>query len=369
MAKKRTSIPTVREIASHCGVSNATVSRVLNGNYSNGFSVREEVRQLITQMAEELGYRPNLAAKNLVKRQTKIISIIGYNTVFGWPSNIYQLTTEEAVRMLQDHQYDVCSTAPNLLRDDTELPPWRVDGIIVIQECSPRTIEEMEKIRLPYVVINGSCGALGSSVIPDDPEATREAIRYLYELGHRRIAYAGPTPQHRKHFSIEERHRTYLEELRHRRMDCISGHDKVFEDGIAFLKRAVLEEKATAILAYDHVVALKILHDAPTLNIAVPEHVSLMCFNDEYLCDIVKPALTTIGAPSREMGKLAAQLLLRQIELPPEERSGHTVNLKQHLIIRSSTSRPFGFKASDEIGGSDRRLSGYDEEVLPAQRK
>jgi DNA-binding LacI/PurR family transcriptional regulator len=368
MAKKRSSIPTVREIASHCGVSNATVSRVLNGNYSNGFSVREEVRQMITQMAEELGYRPNLAAKNLVKRQTKIISIIGYNTVFGWPSNIYQLTTEEAVRMLQDHQYDVCSTAPNLLRDDTELPPWRVDGILVIQECSPRTIEEMEKIRLPYVVINGPCGELGCSVIPDDVSATREAIRYLYDLGHRRIAYAGPTPQHRKHFSIEERHRTYLEEAKQRKMEPIGGHEEVFKDGIAFLRRAVLEEKATAILAYDHVVALKILHDAPALNIAIPEQVSLLCFNDEYLCDIVKPALTTIGAPSREMGKLAAQLLLEQIELPPEERRGRTVKLQQHLIIRASTTRPGGLGEGSGNVCSSNRLSGYDEEVLPAKR-
>jgi LacI family transcriptional regulator len=227
MAKKN-SVPTVREIASHCGVSNATVSRVLNGNYSNGFSVREEVRQLITQIADEMGYRPNLAAKNLVQRQTRIVSILGYNTVFGWPSNIYQLTTEEAVRFLQDHEYDICTTAPNLIRDDTELPPWRVDGIIVLQECSPRTIEQMEKTRLPYVVINGVSGPSGSAVVPDDIESTRQAIQYLLDLGHRRIAYAGPTPEHRKHMSIPDRHATYLNELSKHGLASISGHDEIF---------------------------------------------------------------------------------------------------------------------------------------------
>lgn len=364
MGKKRPSIPTVREIARHCGVSNATVSRVLNGNYSNGFSVREEVRQLITQMAEQLGYRPNLAAKNLVKGQTKIISIIGYNTTFGWPSNIYQLTTEEAVRLLQEHHYDVCSTAPNLLRDDTELPPWRVDGILVLQECSPRTIEKMEELHLPYVVINGPCGPLGCSVIPDDLEATQRAIGYLYELGHRRIAYAGPTPEHRKHMSIQTRQSTYVSEISRRGLEPIRGHEDLFRDPGEFLVNAVRKEKATAILAYDHVVALKILHDAPALNLSIPEQVSLMCFNDEYVCDIVKPALTTIGAPSREMGKLAAQRLLEQIEQPWEERTGQTiVSVRQHLIIRSSTIPPYKGRDPGD-GGSGVRLSGYDDEVL-----
>ncbi|HOM61551.1 MAG TPA: LacI family DNA-binding transcriptional regulator [Anaerohalosphaeraceae bacterium] len=364
MAKKRSSIPTVREIAAHCGVSNATVSRVLNGNYSNGFSVREEVRQLITQMAEELGYRPNLAAKNLVKRQTKIIGIIGYNTVFGWPTNIYQLTTEEAVRLLQAHQFDICATAPNLLRDDTELPPWRVDGIIVTQECSPRTIEEMEKTSLPYVVINGPCGPRGCSVVPDDIEATRQAIQYLYGLGHRRIAYAGPTPEHRRHMSIEERYSTYTAELKRLGLKAIEEGEKPFSNPQDFLARAVLEEKATAILAYDHVVALKILHDAPVCGIQIPEQVSLMCFNDEYLCDIVKPALTTMGAPSREMGKLAAQLLLKQIQQPAEERVGQTIKLRQHLIIRASAIPPNGRKGPEETALPEGRVSGYDREVL-----
>lgn len=368
MAKKN-SVPTVREIASHCGVSNATVSRVLNGNYSNGFSVREEVRQLITQIADELGYRPNLAAKNLVQRKTKIISILGYNTVFGWPSNIYQVTTEAAVRYLQDHEYDICTTAPNLLRDDTELPPWRVDGIIVLQECSPRTIEQMEKTRLPYVVINGIAGDMGSRIVLDDIEATQRAIEYLLKLGHRRIAYAGPTQEHRKHMSIRDRHDTYLSELKKQGLPCISGHNRIFHSPQDFMENAVLKDHATAILAYDHIVAMKILHDAPAYNIQIPEQVSLMCFNDEYMCDIVKPGLTTIGAPSKDMGKLAAEILLKQIKLPADERSGQCIKLHQHLIIRSSTTKPFRSSGSTDLHDLNSRFSGYDEDVLVESSK
>jgi LacI family transcriptional regulator len=337
---KRNAIPTVREVAQRCGVSVATVSRVLNGNYSNGFSVRKELGQQITRVADELGYRPNIAAKSLVRRQTKIVAMLGNNTVFGWPSNIYQTTIEAAVRYFQSHKFDICSTAPNLERDVTELPPWRVDGVVVIQECSQETLDEMEKIRLPYVVINGTGGPSASQVIPDDIEATRRSISHLYSLGHRRIAYAGPTPQHRSHMSIKDRHDTYLHELKERGLECVLGHDTLFQSAPDFLALAVLKEGATAILTYDHVVAMKILHDAPVHHIQIPDRVSLMCFNDEYFCDIVKPTLTTMGIPSCKMGQLAAQLLLKQIETPQEERIVECIRLPEELTIRDSTVKP-----------------------------
>jgi DNA-binding LacI/PurR family transcriptional regulator len=339
MARKST-VPTVREVAARCGVSVATVSRVLNGNYSNGFSVRKEVQGHITRVADELGYRPNIAAKNLVRRQTKVVGMLGYNTVFGWPSNIYQKTIEAAVRFLQVNGYDVFSFAPNLERDATELPPWRVDGIVVIQECSQETIDLIEKIRLPYVVINGTGGPSAPRVIPDDIEATRRAISHLYYLGHRRIAYAGPTPEHRQHISIQERHETYLHELKQHGLECISEHDVLFQSAPDFLAQAVLKEGATAILTYDHIVALKILHDAPLYDIQIPEQVSLVCFNDEYFCDIVKPPLTTMGIPSGKMGELAAQMLLKQLETPEGERVAECIKLREELTIRASTVRP-----------------------------
>ncbi|MCE5185237.1 MAG: LacI family transcriptional regulator [Planctomycetaceae bacterium] len=333
-------VPTVREIASHCGVSVATVSRVLNGNYAHGFSVRKEVHNMITQVADELGYRPNIAARNLVQRQTKVIAFLGCNTVYGWPTNIYQNTIEAAIRLLQGRGYNVCMTAPNLERDRTELPPWRVDGVIVVQECSPETIEEMERIRLPYVVVNGKGGPHCSSVAPDDIDATRRALDYLRALGHTRIAYAGPTPDHRQHASISERHETYLAELQSQGLEPITGHNGVLTSALDFLVSAVRKQNATAIICYDHVIALKLLHDAQILNIEIPRHVSLICFNDEYLCSMVMPPLTTIGVQSRQMGKVAAELLLKQIEVPRNERTTESVKIQQEIVVRASTAGP-----------------------------
>ncbi|MGA2916267.1 MAG: LacI family DNA-binding transcriptional regulator [Sedimentisphaerales bacterium] len=333
------SVPRVKEVAVRSGVSEATVSRVLNGNYKHGFSVRDEVRQRITEAADALGYRPNLAAKNLVKRQTKMVAILGSNIVIGWPGNIYQEIVNTLVKTLRVRGYDVCITVPSLEKDETELPNWKVDGVIVLQECSARTIEQMEKTNLSYVVINGVGGSKCSSVIPDDIEATRRAISYLADIGHRRIAYAGPTSSHKKHRSIDDRHNTYLSVLAEYNFEPIPGHDTVFRSAPAFLTSAVLENHATAILAYDHVEALKILHGAHVLNIQIPKQVSLMCFNDEYLCSIVTPSLTSIGMSLKQIGRIAAEKLLRHIE-SPRDNHPECIKLSQDLIIRDSTSPP-----------------------------
>ena len=335
-------IPTVSEVASMCGVSVATVSRVLNSNFSNGFSVRKELGTRIKKVADDLGYRPNITARSLAQQQTKVVDILGCNTVFGWPSNIYQSAVEAAVRYLQNKEYDVCFSIPNFERHRTELPPWKVDGVIVLQECSQETIEQMEKIQLPYVVVNGVGGPSCPSVIPDDVEATHKAVDHLLELGHRRIAYAGPTSEHRTHASISLRHDTLISKLKESGLEILSGHDAIFNSGLDFLVSTVLKQKATAILAYDHVVSLKILHDAHLLNIEIPKQVSLICFNDGYLCDMVMPPLTTIGLPTREMGEKAAEALFRLMTSTEEDHKTECFKVKQNLIIRSSTTVPYG---------------------------
>ncbi len=330
-------VPTVKEVAARCGVSKATVSRVLNDNYRHGFSVRGEVRQRIIEMADAMGYRPNLAAKNLVQRQTKVIAILGCDIAIGWPGNIYEAIIDSCVKVLQALGYDVCMTVPRLEKNPCEMPPWKVDGVIVLQECSPETIEEMERANVAYVVINGLGGPGCSSVIPDDVEATQRAMRHLMDLGHTKIAYAGPTREHKKHRSISDRHDTYLTELSRCGLEPVPGHDKVFRSAPAFLATSVLRHHATAILAYDHLEAIKILHSAHMLDIQIPRQVSLICFNDEYLCNIVTPPLTTIGVPSREMGRIAAEMLLKRLQSPADYKP-ECVKLSQDLIVRSSTA-------------------------------
>jgi DNA-binding LacI/PurR family transcriptional regulator len=336
MRNDGTGAPTVKEIAAQCGVSEATVSRVLNSNYKHGFSVRPEVHKRIIEVADALGYRPNIAAKNLVMRQTKIIAFVGCDLALGWPGNIYQTIINSSVEALHEFGYNVCLTVPNLEESRTELPPWKVDGAIVLQECTPETIDEMERTNLPYVVVNGVAGPSGSSVIPDDVEATTHVMEYLFDLGHTKIAYAGPTEKHKKHQSITDRHETYLSELAKRGLEPVPNHEMMFDSAPAFLASSVCTHHATAILAYDHLEAIKIVHGAHVLGIQIPKQVSLVCFNNEYLCSIVSPPLTTIGVSSKRMGQMAADMLLKHLQSPADYQP-ETIKLSQEMIVRSST--------------------------------
>lgn len=330
-------VPTIKEIAARCGVSQATVSRVLNGNFKHGFSLRREVHQRIIDVAEALGYRPNLAAKNLVRQKTRVIAILGCDVALGWPGNIYQSIVDALVREMREGDYDVCMSIPNLAKDRCELPPWKVDGAIVLQECTHETIEVIEKSNIPYVVINGVGGPGSSSVIPDDIEGTRLAMRHLLDLGHTKIAYAGPTSGHKNHRSISDRHDTYLSELAKNGLEPVPDHDKIFNSATAFLVSSVLKHHATAILAYDHIEAMRILQGANMLEIQIPGHTSLVCFNDEYLCSIVTPPLTTVAVPSRQMGQIAANMLLKRMKSPADFRP-ECVKLPQNLVVRASTA-------------------------------
>jgi DNA-binding LacI/PurR family transcriptional regulator len=329
--------PTVKEVAARCGVSNATVSRVLNNDYRHGFSVTNQLRQRIAAVADELGYRPNLAAKNLVRRRTQMVGIVGSDIIFGWPGNLYQTVIDASVRLFHENDFDVCINVPNLRDDDIELPSWRIDAAVVLQECSASTIEAIERTRLPYVVVNGVGGPNCSSVIPDDVQGTRRAISYLLDLGHQRIAYAGPTLEHKKHRSVTDRHDTYLAVLAEHGLEPIPGHAKMFTSAPAFLASAVLRHHATAILAYDHIEAIKLLQGAHTLDLQIPRNFSLMCFNDEYLCSIVTPPLTTIAVPARQMGHAAARMILEHLKAPQDYHPEHKT-LSQDLVVRSSTA-------------------------------
>lgn len=336
MLKQHTA-PTIRDIARRCGVTAATVSRVLNGNYSNNFAVSKEMQDHIIRTAEELGYRPNLVAKSLARHQTCVVGIIGESTAYGWPGDTYQKVVEAAIRYLQGHGYDAFRYASNPIHSKTELPPWHVDGILLIHDVSDGTIDELERRRLPYVAINGRSGPGGSRVISDDTGAAGLAIQHLAALGHHKIAYAGPGPEHHPHPVAEIRHSAYLTELSRHGLLPVEGHDKRLITAADFLTLAVLKGKATAILAYDHVIALQLLHEAPAHDIQIPHDVSLVCYNDEHYCRLVRPSLSTLGIPSRQMGRLAAQILLANIQRPPGECNPECAKLPLELTIRSST--------------------------------
>jgi len=330
------------DVAVKSCVSKSTASRILNNKLGNGFTVKKEVRKRVLEVAARLNYRPNLIAQSLTNHSIQMIHVLGGHHALSDLGNIYQTVVNNITSVVDsagkdfDVTVDMSIPKPN----SSELPAWKIDGVIVLAWCTDNTVKDMEGRGIPYVVVNGPSGPGGSSVTLDDIGGTKLAIRKFVELGHRNIAYAGPRKDHLSgHSSLTERHETYLEEMARYGLTPVVGHCDEFNSAEAFLESTVIKSGATAILAYGHMEGLNLMQAAHKLEIAVPGRLSLICFCDEYANSVMSPGMAFVDLRSRDMGHTAAQLLLKQLGLSSAFKPEH-IKLEEKLIVRESIVPP-----------------------------
>lgn len=337
------SAPNLSDVADRAGVSKSTVSRVLNNKLGNGFSVKEEVRLRVIRVAKSLNYRPNLIAQSLTRGQTRMISILGGAHALSNLGNIYQTVVNNVTGVLDNtpEGFDVTVDMSQHKSEKSELPAWRIDGAVVLAKCTEATFNQLQQMAIPYVVVNGPTLPNGFSVIPNDVQGTKLAVRHLIELGHKKIAYASPPIERLVgHSSITDRHDTYAEEMTAAGLEPMFEHDILLKSPADFIKEVVIKNGATAILAYGHMGGLNLMQAAHTLGVSVPQQLSLMCFCDAYANRIMSPGLTFVDLRTEDMGKVAAELLLDQIR-NPEKVEPRTIKLDEKLELRKSTMAPF----------------------------
>lgn len=336
---------TLSEVARQCAVSESTVSRVLNNRRQGRFSVSDDVRQRILRVAQELKYRPSMAARNLTMSKTKLVAVMGVAGI--WSDRVGPV--EEAVgataEALDAAGYDIYVSFLSK-RHPFDLPALRVDGIVVVGARDLQVLRSLDASDVPYVSINGLTGERGSAVNPDDARGTRLALKHLCDLGHRRIAYLDHWSIDAVHPSVMERRRAYREAAAELGLEAPDLHlpmlpadaawDSYYEP---FVRRAIIEQKATAVLAYSHQGALSLLRTAHDLGLSIPRDFSLVCFNNEPVVRLSVPSITAVDVPAERMGRVAAEILLRQMSL---EQPGEPVRLKldESLIVRESSAPP-----------------------------
>jgi DNA-binding LacI/PurR family transcriptional regulator len=336
-------IPNLKDVADAAGVSKSTVSRILNDRFGNGFSVRAEVRRRVIEAARELNYRPNLIAQSLTLQSTQMIHVFGGNHALRDLGNIYQTAVNHFTQVIDSvsPDYDVTVDMSHHGPDSSELPAWRIDGAIILARCTDATTDQIHRMEIPHVVINGECPRGCCSVVLDDIGGTRIAMDCFRQLGHTKIAYSGPLPPYLAgHSSLQDRHDTYLSEIEYFNLEPILGSHEALDSAEDYLKEVVLEKGATAILAYGHMGALNLLQAAHSMEIPVPEKLSLLCFCDESAARVMSPGLTFIDLASEKQGKVAAELLLDQIQRPGQVVAKQIL-LPEKLIERSTTAPPY----------------------------
>jgi LacI family transcriptional regulator len=327
--------PTITDVARLCGVTPATVSRVLNGKQK--FSASEAVRQKIFETARKLGYVPDLSARNLNRRATRIIGLFASPQTHV-AEGINESLLEGVSEVLHAGGYDVFFELGATTLENP-LPFWRFDGAILMQAPRAETVTELDRRRVPYVCVNERVGHPTAYVVADDAMGANRALEHLAQLGHKRIAYANARATYFSHYSVTERYETLLAGVRKRGMQLTAGHDTPFTSAPEFLRQSVAEGHATAVITYDHHIAVMLVGASYAMGLRIPQNFSLICFNDVFPVALLPPPLTAVAVSGRELGRIGADLLLNSL-LTPSNKPPKEIRISEDLVVRASTAPP-----------------------------
>ncbi|MCZ7413984.1 MULTISPECIES: LacI family DNA-binding transcriptional regulator [unclassified Streptomyces] len=328
------------DIAAQAGVSEATVSRVLNGKPGVAAATRESVLAALDLLGYERPARLRQRSAGLVGLITPELE----NPIFpAFAQVIAQALTRQGYTPVLATQTPGGSTEDEL----TEMLVERgVAGIIFVSGLHADTtadVRRYERLRgqgVPYVLVNGFSPKLRAAFVsPDDRAAMRLAVTHLVSLGHERIGLAlGPArfvPVQRK---IEGFRQSVEEQLglAGAEADVLVEHSLYTLEGGQAAGAALLERGCTGVVCASDMMALGVIRAARQRGLAVPSDVSVIGFDDSPLIAFTDPPLTTIRQPVTAMGQAAVRALLEEIGGTPAPH-GEFVFLPE-LVVRGSTA-------------------------------
>ena len=327
---------TILDVARHCGLSKATVSKVVNLP-PDQCPIADGTRQRVLASVAALDYRPSWQGRALANRRTNMIAVVNADPHGALPRGLYWnivdqldvLFSEKGLVPTYIHTFESNPQAVSLLRDR------RFDACLSLDSQPREVLEALRQEGLPSVFINADVDTSWTRIAVDDDAGTRAAMEHLFGLGHKRIIYnAGRRPN--THPSAIIRATTYVRCMR----EAGLTPEKPFLGPVdQFVDRVVNGSyQPTAILDYEHWTTIHILQHLWRHGKRVPDDYSVVTFNDTYPTPLVIPPLTTVAVLDESIPALAVQMLVQQIEQPSLPPS--SVMLGQQLIVRESTAAP-----------------------------
>jgi LacI family transcriptional regulator len=342
---------TLKEIATRAGVSTTTVSFALRGKRPGKRPLAKNTVSRIQEIADQLGYRPNLLAKSLVNNQTYTIGVLLSNLSFGAEElldGIKSVVAPEYSSLLSVYNSDGETERKRL----DLFMQQRVDGVIAAFSGDPESIpyykELTEKYGIPVVLIDRGIDGLDIPVVRSDHFAsTYEGTRALQRLGHERIRYASVSMS-----SGLQSSRLRLQGYREAMIDA-GLEDKIqvmqekdFKewiqmDNLRHVAREIIdvwlrEKDSTALFVDNDWLAYEIMNECRTYGISIPEDMSLMGIGDYAFSSFSFVGLSTMASQKQKpMGKGAAELLMSLVD--DSESVAKNVILPVEVKLRKTT--------------------------------
>ena len=326
---------TLVELAQVAGVSVSTVSRALS---NRKYPLKEETRQSILKLAEEMGYKPNLVARSLQSSRSHLVGVI----VDRMQSPFAAATVEGIQDGLRHAGYSISIAYSN--RDQAiaadaihTFYSHQVDGIIILNSWLHTFNDPILGLQdRPFVFINRLFGnSVENCVGPGDRQGARLATQHLVDLGHHRIGYINGLENWIEAQNRLAGYRDVLTEhglpvdealIRHGNWGVDSGYQAARE-------LLALKDRPTAIFVANDIMAMGAIYAIQKAGLEVPTDIAVVGYDDRDFAAWMKPALTTVRMPSYEMGQAAARLLLQQIS---KEELEDATQVTGKLIVRES---------------------------------
>lgn len=326
----------MQDIARIAGVSLSTVSRAL----ADSSRVKLETRTRIQKLAEEMGYLPNAIARGLATKRTRSLGVVVMDIVDSFIAELVRTIDKTAL----DRGYSVnlsnCGADPHReLAAIKILRQQRVDGIIVPDPHVANTsLPHLERIGVPVILINHV--NYHYSVGTDNVAAARQAVKHLLDLGHERIAYIGTNRNRDENFERWTGYQKALEEH-----GISPDPDLIHEDdgdwsktgwqGISRLLN--LSQPPSAVFCFNDLTAIGVIGAIYAAGLRVPNHLSVVGFDDIKLAPYLAPPLTTVAQQTEQIAQLAVEMIL---DLLDEKELPTNTMLPGKLIVRGSTAPP-----------------------------
>lgn len=331
-------VTTIHDVARVAGVGIGTVSRVINNSPGVKPATREKVLATITQ----LHYKPNAIARSMISKRTDSVGVIV--PFFTRPFNIEMLQGIEAELARMGKDLVLYNVETNSKRDYyfTDLPMRdRVDGLLILSLTVPDSIAHDFKAAGMQVILVDAYSPFLTSLVVDNIGGAYQAVKYLIEKGHRTIGFVngiieGSFKFNQANDRLIGLHRAFGESgllfdpelVVSSRWNRQGGREAAFQ----LLMR---KKRPTAIFAASDVQAIGVLEAARSLNIKVPEGLSVIGYDGIEISELLE--LTTVQQPMRRMGALGVSKFIEHSE--NLDKVPELIRLNTTLIERHTTAR------------------------------
>ncbi|EQB37548.1 LacI family transcription regulator [Virgibacillus sp. CM-4] len=343
----KNAVVTIKDVAKATGVSPSTVSRVIADNPRISPDTKKKVRKVM----KDLGYHPNVNARNLVAKSTKAIGVVLPSSADKSLQNPFFPEVLRGIGSIT-HQLQYSMT---LSSGGTESEIFTevermvygsyVDGIILLySRVNDRIVNFLREKDFPFVIVGKPYDHLNeiTHVDNDNFTAGKDITSCLIQQGHERIAFIGGS---RDLFVTMDREAGYEAALK----EAGIAADKAYRIHTEFLKSGgreaveqllALKVRPTGIVVTDDLMSLGVLSTLEELGVDVPADISLVSFNNVYLSEITSPSLTTVDIQIYQLGAQSAKALIEKTQTKDEPAK--RIIIPHQIVHRDSVATSNG---------------------------